>query len=164
MSIVPVITSPCPFRWNSAPTPGQDFCGQCERQVHNLDLMSAAQRNEFMQSCSGKVCVSYSVTRTITVKNVALGIGLAAGIASSGIGAQEAGDMKLIESRLTQSVTEWKASEREDVKEIETIVLLGGTVLDPETSRWVDESEIEFNDAAELPISTEMQWLATPKK
>lgn len=162
MSLVPAITSPCPFRWNAMPVPGQDFCGQCERQVHNLDLMSAAQRNEFMQSCSGKVCVTYTVHRPRIVKNIALGLGLAAGIASGNLSAEQAIDTKVIESKLVNSVEEWKTLEAP--KELLEFVVVGGTVLDADTSRWVEESEIEINAVPELPEETALQWLATPKE
>jgi hypothetical protein len=161
MSRVPVITSPCPLRWSSMPKPGQDFCGQCQRQVHNLDLMSAQQRSEFMQSCSGEVCVTYSVSRPSSARNVALGLGLAVGMASGSVVAQDAVNLKQIESKLVQSVEETKANE---AKELVSVMVMGGTILDPETSRWVDESEIEVGDAKELPTSTETQWLKTPEK
>jgi len=161
MSRVPVISSPCPLRWSAMPTPGQDFCGQCQRQVHNLDLMSDAQRNEFMQSCSGEVCVTYTVRRPLTLKKMALGLGLAASLASGGVAAQDAVDTKVIESKLLDAASEWKELES---KEIDSVVVVGGTVLDPETSRWVDESEIEIADVGELPQSTEMQWMKTPDK
>ncbi|MGH8108253.1 MAG: hypothetical protein ACREO1_05995 [Arenimonas sp.] len=162
MSRVPVISSPCPFRWSSMPTPGQDFCGQCQRQVHNLDLMSSEQRTEFMQNCSGEVCVTYTVRRTPSLKNMAMGLGLAASLASGGVSAQDAtSDVKVISSNLVQSVNEWNKVE---AIEIESVVLVGGTILDADTARWVDESEIETSDLPELPQSTELQWLKTPIK
>ena len=161
MSRVPVINSPCPFRWSSMPTPGQDFCGQCQRQVHNLDLMSAEQRSDFMQSCNGEVCVSYTVRKPLSTRNIALGLGLAAGIASGSLSAQEATDLKTIESKLVQAAQNWNESES---KEIGSVVVVGGTVLDPETTRWVDETEVIVANIEELPQSTEMHWLETPAK
>ena len=164
MSRVPVITSPCPLRWDSMPKLGQDFCGQCQRQVHNLDLMSAEQRNDFMQSCSGEVCVSYTVRRPLSLRNAALGFSLAASMASGSAVAQNTTDVKVIETKLVQSVESWKTAQLEESKEIDLVMVLGGTVLDPATSRWVDESEIELNDTQELPQTTEVQWLKTPEK
>jgi len=114
-----------------------------------------------MQSCSGEVCVSYSVRRPLSMKGMALGLSLAAGIASGSVAAQDSADVKVIESKLVDATNEWMQLES---KEIDNVVVLGGTVLDPETSRWVDESEIEISDAQELPQSTEMQWLKTPEK
>ena len=143
------------------PTPGQDFCGQCQRQVHNLDLMSPVQRTEFMQSCSGEVCVSYTVRRNLSVKNVALGLGLAASLATGSVCAQDANsDVKVIASKLVESAAEWT----EEAKEIDYVTVVGGTILDANTTRWVDESEVELNDLPELPKSSELQWLKTPEK
>lgn len=165
MAKVPVISSPCPFRWNRAPAPGQDFCGQCQRQVHNLDLMSNEQRVEFIQSCKGEVCVSYTARRPTLVKNVALGLGLAAGMLSSNLSAEDdTKGLRQIESKLQDSITEWENKEALETKELDVIVLLGGTILDPETSRWVDDTEVEISEVKDLPVSTEMEWMKTPEK
>src|ERR1700756_3003460 len=80
MARVPKITSPCPLGWAGAPRPGMDFCGQCQRRVHNLDLMSDQERETFLTGCSGEVCVSYTVKRTARIP-IALGLGLAAAVA-----------------------------------------------------------------------------------
>ncbi len=61
MARVPVIESPCPIAGKGLPAGATEHCGLCDRSVHNLDLMSGAQRRDFMASCSGKVCVAYTV-------------------------------------------------------------------------------------------------------
>lgn len=61
MARVPVIDSPCPIASKPLPAGATEHCGLCDRSVHNLDLMSAGERREFMASCSGKVCVAYTV-------------------------------------------------------------------------------------------------------
>jgi hypothetical protein len=61
MARVPVIESPCPIAGKQLPAGATEHCGLCDRSVHNLDLMSAGERREFMSSCSGKVCVAYTV-------------------------------------------------------------------------------------------------------
>jgi len=61
MAKVPVIESPCPIVGKGLPAGATEHCKLCDRSVHNLDLMSAGQRREFMRSCSGKVCVAYTV-------------------------------------------------------------------------------------------------------
>ena len=61
MARVPVVESPCPIAGKRLPSGATEHCGLCDRAVHNLDLMSAAERREFMSSCSGKVCVAYTV-------------------------------------------------------------------------------------------------------
>src|SRR5688572_16144117 len=61
MARVPLIDSPCPIAGKPLPAGATEHCGLCDRSVHNLDLMSGAERREFMSSCSGKVCVAYTV-------------------------------------------------------------------------------------------------------
>ena len=61
MAKVPVIESPCPIEGKGLPAGATEHCTLCERSVHNLDRMSAAERRDFMRSCSGKVCVAYTV-------------------------------------------------------------------------------------------------------
>jgi hypothetical protein len=61
MARVPVVESPCPIAGKQLPTGATEHCGLCDRSVHNLDLMSGAERRAFMSSCSGKVCVAYTV-------------------------------------------------------------------------------------------------------
>ena len=51
--------------------------------MHNLDGMSSAQREAFMRSCNGKVCVAYTVQRQAVRRNVSLGIGLVASMMGS---------------------------------------------------------------------------------
>ena len=61
MARVPVVESPCPVVGKGVPAGASEHCTLCDRSVHNLDLMSAHERVEFMSSCSGKVCVAYTV-------------------------------------------------------------------------------------------------------
>src|SRR5262245_22269091 len=90
MAKVPVITSPCPLRFKTAPQPGMDFCGQCQRRVHNLDGMNDVQRVAFFAGCSSeKVCVSYTVKRTVAAVAASVLVGGAALAADSGINPPE---------------------------------------------------------------------------
>ncbi len=59
------------------PVSGMDFCGQCQRRVHNLDTMSDTERETFFGSCAGDVCVAYSVKRPRAMIG-AIGLGVAA--------------------------------------------------------------------------------------
>jgi hypothetical protein len=61
MAQVPLIESPCPIAGKGLPAGATEHCTLCDRSVHNLNRMSGAQRREFMRSCTGKVCVAYSV-------------------------------------------------------------------------------------------------------
>jgi hypothetical protein len=88
MARVPVVTSPCPLRWKSMPSAGMDFCGQCSRRVHNLDGMSDTARAAFFATCSGEVCVAYSVRRPAALLG-AIGLGVASMLQPSAVAAQD---------------------------------------------------------------------------
>lgn len=142
MARVPVITSPCPLRWRETPKPGADFCGQCQRRVHNLDLMSMPEREAFLQGCSGEVCVSYTIKRTRPLP-VAVGLGLAAlavvPITNANDGVYYSGETV-----------------------VENSVGLGGT-LAGDKLQWVEESEARLPQKADLPDIAPSTWLPTPK-
>ena len=61
MARVPVVESPCPIAGKQLPKGATEHCTLCDRSVHNLDLMNQRERVEFMSSCTGKVCVAYTV-------------------------------------------------------------------------------------------------------
>src|SRR5690348_2723640 len=61
MARVPVVESPCPIAGKALPKGSTEHCTLCDRSVHNLDLLSERERVDFMRSCSGKVCVAYTV-------------------------------------------------------------------------------------------------------
>src|SRR5882672_4979424 len=61
MARIPVVDSPCPIAGKPLPKGATEHCSLCERSVHNLNRMSAGERREFMSSCSGKVCVAYTI-------------------------------------------------------------------------------------------------------
>jgi hypothetical protein len=63
MARVPVVESPCPIAGKQLPAGATEHCTLCERPVHNLDRMSERERAEFMSTCSGKVCVAYTVRK-----------------------------------------------------------------------------------------------------
>ena len=146
MARVPVITSPCPLRWQGAPQPGQDFCGQCQRRVHNLDLMSAAQREEFLAGCDGQVCVSYTVRRAARLPT-AVGLGIAAAALGAGASADA-----------PQWVTVIPDSPACDMQWI----VVGGTEAGDKL-QWVDEAEAQLPDKPDLPEIAAQDWLPTPK-
>jgi hypothetical protein len=144
MARVPVITSPCPFRWKGTPQTGQDFCGQCQRQVHNLDGMSISQKDAFFAGCAGEVCVAYTVRRPVRVSIAA--VGLAAMVSLGGAVAAE----------------ESPAVTTEEEGELLEVVVVGGTVAGDKL-QWVDEAEAATPDKPELPQISEIAWLPTPK-
>jgi hypothetical protein len=151
MARVPVITSPCPVRWAGAPQPGMDFCGHCQRRVHNLDLMTVAEREAFLKGCSGDVCVSYTVKRV----RIPVALGLAAAVAVAG--STNAADVGA--SPPTVVVT--ADSPYCDLPEYGEMTA-GGTEAG-EKLQWVDDTEAALPDKPELPDVDAATWLPTPK-
>lgn len=142
MARVPLISSPCPIRWKEAPKSGADFCGRCQRRVHNLDLMSMAEREAFLEGCAEEVCVSYTVKRTASLP-LAIGFGLAA----------------------LAVVPVTNANDSVDAAPYETIdnpMVLGGTQAGDKL-QWVDESEARLPQKADLPDIEPGTWLPAPK-
>jgi hypothetical protein len=144
MARVPVITSPCPLRVTQAPQPGKDFCGHCQRRVHNLDLMADAEREAFLKGCTGKVCVSY------TVKRVALGLGLAAAMAGAGNAADVGSGAPTVVVSADSPYCDPRGYGE---------VTVGGTEAG-EKLQWVEDTETE---KPELPDIEAAAWLPTPK-
>ena len=77
MARVPVIESPCPIAGFQLPRGATEHCTLCDRSVHNLDRMSSRERTQFMSSCSGKVCVAYTVRVPVSAQRKR-GLGTAA--------------------------------------------------------------------------------------
>ena len=156
MARVPVITSPCPLRWAGSPQPGMDYCGHCERRVHNLDLMSESERATFLEGCSEKVCVSYTVRRAARIP-VALGLGLAV----MG-GATNAADVATSPSaEVYPPVVRTPDSPYCNAGD-EMVVLVGGTESGKKL-QWVDDSEAKLPEKPDLPDIDASTWLPTPK-
>ncbi len=173
MNFFPKIESPCPFRLSSLPQPGMDFCGHCERRVHNLDLMSQAQRESFLSACEGKVCVSYTVRRSIpkTMAKIVVGLGLA----SSGLALAQEENLILQDP---QSVSQGPkcddqnaakaeldiASSEDEVEPMWETIVVGGTNANGKSIRWIDEAELanSQDDTNEMPKIGELDWLPTP--
>jgi hypothetical protein len=144
MARVPVITSPCPLRWRGSPAPGTDFCGHCQRRVHNLDLMSTQERHAFLSGCSGNICVSYTVRRAVRIP-LAMGLGLAVLAGSA-----NAVDLP---ASLDNSY-----SNMADINDI----TVGGTEAG-EKLQWIDASEASLPNKPDLPDIDAATWLPTPK-
>jgi hypothetical protein len=150
MARVPVITSSCPLRWNAAPRAGKDFCGQCQRRVHNLDAFDDAERQAFLSGCAGKVCVYYTVRRRKAAPS-ALGLGIAAAAGMLGAGtavADEAASPLIVAGEYCDPL-------------IEEVVMVGGTQAGRELE-WIDEQEAKLPDKADLPEIDAADWLPTP--
>ena len=82
MARVPVVESPCPIAGKGIPAGASEHCTLCDRSVHNLNRMSANERREFMNACSGKVCVAYSVRIPVRHRGLAVATLAAAAFAA----------------------------------------------------------------------------------
>jgi hypothetical protein len=92
MARVPVIESPCPIAGKQLPRGATEHCTLCDRSVHNLDRMSSRERTQFMSSCSGKVCVAYTVrvpVSTLRKRGLAAAALTAAALVSLPVAAEE---------------------------------------------------------------------------
>lgn len=135
MARVPVVESPCPIAGKPLPAGDTEHCSLCERSVHNLDRMSAGERVAFMASCSGKVCVAYTVRipagglrkRALTAAAVA-----AAAMASLPVAAQDSlvvGSSPVTDPNGLPNCTDWN-----------DVIVVGG-VNKGDDAKWVDDGK-----------------------
>jgi hypothetical protein len=134
----PKIDSPCPARVQRLPSDGQNHCTLCDRQVHNLDGMRAEQRAAFLQSCSGKVCVAYSVNRKIGQRQFRNGALIAAAVLFSGQALAEQVEGEAVDEMLYEEIFVGSISRPDNVLYIPSTELPILPVLD------ADAPELEF--------------------
>jgi hypothetical protein len=172
MARVPLIDSPCPLRATSMPSAGRDHCGHCDRQVHNLDGMNTAQREAFLKSCTGKVCVAYTVHRRATGRNAAIGATLVASLAGSGMAmAQQAPaqppaptaqapliDITATDTHSVLATEQAQQSSMASAGQTFLTVTVGG-INDASQARWADQSELSEQEQQALPEIDELEWL-----
>src|SRR5262245_35188982 len=79
MTRIPVVESPFRTAGKRVRMRATEPCTLCDRSVHNVDRMSERERRNFMSSCSGKVCVAYTVK--IPVRHRGLAVASLAAIA-----------------------------------------------------------------------------------
>lgn len=76
--LFPKIQRPCPYKNRLADIMDGDVCQVCMRKVHDLNIMSDAERTFFLSSCSGEICVSYTWRPAIIAAASALAMSLPA--------------------------------------------------------------------------------------
>jgi hypothetical protein len=130
MARVPVVESPCPIAGKALPAGATEHCKLCERSVHNLDRMSDRERREFMGSCSGKVCVAYTVKIPVRHRGFA-----AASIAAAALVALPAAAETPAMSPLPGS-----ADELPHCDELGEVVITGG-VSRGDQAEWADDGK-----------------------
>jgi hypothetical protein len=155
MARVPVITSPCPLRWKSMPSAGMDFCGQCRRRVHNLDGMSDAARAAFFASCSGEVCVAYSISRPAALIG-ALGLGVASMMQPAA-----AQDTAASSPQSVPTIVNGPTCDPNGKGQSLDLMMVGGTTKAHEVA-WVDERELALPNAPQIAEIDASDWLPTP--
>jgi hypothetical protein len=74
----PRIQRPCPYKNNLSEIMDGDVCRVCTRKVHDLNAYSEAERAAFLASCSGEICVSYSLRPAIVAAVSAVAFALPA--------------------------------------------------------------------------------------
>ena len=60
MTPFPKIQSPCPYLDRLDSVIDSGFCRMCRREVHDLSAMDDRERSDFLASCGGDACVSYT--------------------------------------------------------------------------------------------------------
>lgn len=172
MASFPKIESPCPLRVTALPSAGKDFCSMCERKVHNLSAMSQFERSVFMRSCTGKVCVAYSIpvanTRTLAMAGVGLGMAVLLGAGSALAGDTDAA-AQFDPAQKPDSLLETGAPEKhcdDEEAEVMTELIMVGGISSPQDAEWVDAdapAEIPTIAAdAMLDGAPELQFGADP--
>ncbi len=146
MARFPIIESPCPIAGKGLPSGRSEHCNTCDRAVHNLNLMSTAERATFMRSCSGKVCVAY------TIKVPAGSIPFRrTGLAAASLAAAALMSLPLAAQELPSSPVPGAEEKLPDCDEELDFLLVGGISVG-EQAEWVDDGTVaEGEPAADLP-------------
>ena len=140
MARVPVIDSPCPIANRPLPAGASDHCEQCDRTVYNLDRMSDRERREFMNGCSGKVCVAYSIAR-IPVRHRGLAVAALAAAALASLPA--AADPAEVAEAPSDSMSPMPGSAQLPDCDSDFLgdVLVTGGVTRGDQADWVDDGK-----------------------
>jgi hypothetical protein len=132
MAQYPKIDSPCPIKGRERAETGIDFCKVCERSVHNLSAMTESERKRFMASCTGPVCVSYTVKRKREQK-IVWAMAMAATVAvAPGIASAHCDPVEVMEDTFTEE----------------------GGVKDPGNVQWFDDEKPQ-----ELPVIVDPEFM-----
>lgn len=163
MALFPKIDSPCPLRWKEMPSAERNFCTLCQRKVHNLDRMTAAQRRDFLASCSGEVCVAYTVPRRRSALPSAAGLGLAAALSlSPALAAESPAAMSPVQGStqaLIPAAPKADCDTAEEPKEVVGYTESMGSIRNPQAAQLVLEPL--DSDQPELPVVAADAFLDT---
>lgn len=143
----PRIDTPCPYKSNLAAVMQGDFCTMCSRDVVDLTAMSATDRQMFLSSCEGEVCVSYSIRPAIA----------AAALAAAALAIPSAAAAQTVEPVAASEMTPVVAMPDTD----DDFIVVGG-IRDPKNAKLVDNPAdqslpaipVRYEDEAVAPVST----------
>ncbi|HVH35068.1 MAG TPA: hypothetical protein VM847_13260 [Tahibacter sp.] len=144
MPSFPKSDSPCPLRWNAAPSAGRDFCSLCRRRVHNFDDLDETQRRALLAGCQDTICVAYTVRRPLRMA-AAAGLGLAAALSAAA--AEPTADRSpvaaasLLPSAPKPDCAGNDDTRRDDAVE-EPIEIFVGGVRNPREAEWDEASDL----------------------
>jgi hypothetical protein len=156
MARVPVITSPCPLRWKTMPSAGRDHCGQCDRQVHNLDGMNDTERASFFAACSGEVCVAYTIRRPHAFASL-----LTHGVAESALAGSVSAEAQPTGEQVTHNTVpvEIKGPTCDPMQ----LITVGG-VKAAHDVEWIDERYAKAADPPAIQEIDAADWLPSPER
>jgi hypothetical protein len=151
MARVPVVESPCPIAGKQLPAGSTEHCSLCDRSVHNLDLIPEAERVAFMRSCTGKVCVAYTVEasalRRSALRRSATGRAFAPAVAAGAAAfvmlpaaAQTPSDIGPQPSPVGEMSPLPGLAERPLCDELDMVIVVGG-VLHGDQAEWTDDGK-----------------------
>ncbi len=142
MARFPIIESPCPIAGKRVPNGASEHCSTCDRAVFNLNSMNDTERRAFMNGCSGKVCVAYTVRMPARRGPFA-----AAALAAAALMALPAAATDADQEKVAPATTPADAAQpAADLGELprsdhyDEMELVGG-VLDAENAEWADDAE-----------------------
>ena len=124
MERFPAVDGPCPYKDRLSSVMDGNHCRMCQRDVHDLDAMGGAEREAFLASRSGEVCVRY----TLDPRKVA---------AALAIGSLVAAPLPLAAQEAPAPASDNASSAQAAVDDYVEDYIIVGAVHTPKNPRWV---------------------------
>lgn len=133
MGLFPVVQSPCPYKGPLSDIVEGDVCRLCNKQVHDLSLLTESARVALLASCEGEICVSYRAPVTSALAALALGVSAMA-----------------VPAAAQESAVPQAAVVEPNAESDEFIEIIVGGIRKPQTAQW--ESDAPVPKGRELPV------------